>query len=220
MAGQAKPEFLGDLALKFLDFVVMELDDLARLDVDQVVVVLVGSFFIARATIAEIVLGENPRFLEQPHGPVDRRYRNIGIDGDGPFMHLFHIGMILGVGQDARDDAALFGHFQATFGAQGFELGFWIGHAVRPYTGPLPGYSWPMANAPDESIDITGEVCPMTFVRTKLKLERMKPGEVLSVRLKGDEPLRNVPRAARDEGHTILGIVAEGDVHTVTIKRA
>ncbi len=46
----------------------------------------------------------------------------------------------------------------------------------------------------------------MTFVRTKLKLERMRPGEVLSVRLRGEEPLRNVPRAARDEGHTILGI--------------
>lgn len=72
---------------------------------------------------------------------------------------------------------------------------------------------------PNQTIDITAEVCPMTFVRTKLKLERMKPGEVLAVRLKGDEPLRNVPRAARDEGHIILSIVAEGDVHTVTIRR-
>ena len=60
----------------------------------------------------------------------------------------------------------------------------------------------------------------MTFVRTKLKLERMRPGEVLSVRLRGDEPLRNVPRAARDEGHSILGIVADGDDHIVTIRRA
>lgn len=59
----------------------------------------------------------------------------------------------------------------------------------------------------------------MTFVRTKLKLERMQPGETLAVRLRGDEPLRNVPRAARDEGHTILGIAADGDVHIVTIRR-
>ena len=81
-----------------------------------------------------------------------------------------------------------------------------------------------MSNSPDrpadQSIDITGEVCPMTFVRTKLRLERMRAGEVLSVRLRGDEPLRNVPRAARDEGHVILGIVAEGDDHIVTIRRA
>ena len=72
---------------------------------------------------------------------------------------------------------------------------------------------------PDHDIGITGEVCPMTFVRTKLKLERMQPGETLAVRLRGDEPLRNVPRAARDEGHTILGIAADGDVHIVTIRR-
>jgi tRNA 2-thiouridine synthesizing protein A len=72
----------------------------------------------------------------------------------------------------------------------------------------------------DQTIDITGEVCPMTFVRTKLRLERMQPGEVLSVRLRGDEPLRNVPRAAREEGHIILGIIADGNDHIVTIRRA
>ncbi len=77
--------------------------------------------------------------------------------------------------------------------------------------------------APDEAtqaIDITGEVCPMTFVRTKLRLERMHPGEILKVRLRGEEPLRNVPKAARDEGHSILGIVPEGSDHIVTIRRA
>jgi tRNA 2-thiouridine synthesizing protein A len=73
---------------------------------------------------------------------------------------------------------------------------------------------------PDQTIDITGEVCPMTFVRTKLKLERMRPGEVLSVRLRGEEPLRNVPRAARDEGHAVLAIEPDGDAHIVTIRRA
>ncbi len=76
---------------------------------------------------------------------------------------------------------------------------------------------------PDEAvqtIDITGEVCPMTFVRTKLRLERMRAGEILSVRLRGEEPLRNVPKAARDEGHCILGIIAEGNDHIVTIRRA
>ncbi|MBL0898878.1 MAG: sulfurtransferase TusA family protein [Reyranella sp.] len=76
----------------------------------------------------------------------------------------------------------------------------------------------------DHDIDITGEVCPMTFVRTKLRLERMQPGEILRVRLKGGEPLRNVPRAARDEGHVILDIEPLGDgqgndVHIVTIRR-
>ena len=77
----------------------------------------------------------------------------------------------------------------------------------------------PADHTPTQTIDITGEVCPMTFVRTKLKLERMLPGDVLHVRLRGDEPLRNVPRAARDEGHIILGIVPVGDDYIVTIRR-
>ena len=71
----------------------------------------------------------------------------------------------------------------------------------------------------DQTIDITDEVCPMTFVRTKLRLERMRPGEILRVRLRGEEPLRNVPKAARDEGHCILCIIPEGSDHIVTIRR-
>ena len=59
---------------------------------------------------------------------------------------------------------------------------------------------------PDARIDITAEVCPMTFVRTKIALERLPPGGVLEVRLKGEEPLRNVPQSARELGHTVLGL--------------
>ena len=59
---------------------------------------------------------------------------------------------------------------------------------------------------PDARIDITTEVCPMTFVRTKIALERLPVGGVLAVRLKGEEPLRNVPESARDLGHTVLGL--------------
>ena len=74
------------------------------------------------------------------------------------------------------------------------------------------------------SIDITGEVCPMTFVRTKLALERLRPGEIIEVRLKGAEPLENVPRAARDHGHIVLALAAEGDgggeaVHRLLIRK-
>jgi tRNA 2-thiouridine synthesizing protein A len=55
-------------------------------------------------------------------------------------------------------------------------------------------------------IDITGDICPMTFVRTRLALDRMAPGETLLVRLKGEEPLRNVPRTATEQGHEVLSI--------------
>ena len=61
-------------------------------------------------------------------------------------------------------------------------------------------------NAADQELDISNEVCPMTFVRTRLALERMAPGQTLLVRLKGDEPLRNVPRTAREQGHEIISL--------------
>jgi TusA-related sulfurtransferase len=63
----------------------------------------------------------------------------------------------------------------------------------------------------DVELDITGEVCPMTFVRTRLALDRMAPGQTLLVRLRGDEPLRNVPRTAREQGHEVLSLDIGGD---------
>jgi len=63
----------------------------------------------------------------------------------------------------------------------------------------------------DTLLDITTEVCPMTFVRTRLALDRMTPGQVLLVRLRGEEPLRNVPRTAREQGHEVLSLDTGAD---------
>ena len=56
----------------------------------------------------------------------------------------------------------------------------------------------------DRELDITGETCPMTFVRTRLALDRMEAGQTLLVRLRGEEPRRNVPRTAAEQGHAVL----------------
>lgn len=73
---------------------------------------------------------------------------------------------------------------------------------------------------PDHHIDITSLICPMTFVRTKLMIEKIGVGEILEVHLKGAEPLENVPRSARQHGHDILSITpAENDIHIVLIKK-
>ena len=58
-------------------------------------------------------------------------------------------------------------------------------------------------------LDITGDVCPMTFVRTKLLMEKMAPGERAEIRLHGDEPLINVPRSIREMGHTVVAMEPE-----------
>lgn len=58
--------------------------------------------------------------------------------------------------------------------------------------------------APDVTIDITAETCPMTYVRARLALDRMLPGQVLAVRLRGGDAARNVPANARRQGHAVL----------------
>jgi len=61
----------------------------------------------------------------------------------------------------------------------------------------------------DFFIDITDEVCPLTFVKTKLLIERMASGQTAEVRLRGVEPLDNVPRSVRDHGHAVLELTPE-----------
>ena len=58
-------------------------------------------------------------------------------------------------------------------------------------------------------LDITSQICPMTFVRTKLLIESMSPGERATVRLQGAEPLQNVPRSVREHGHLIISLAPE-----------
>lgn len=63
--------------------------------------------------------------------------------------------------------------------------------------------------AADFFLDITGAVCPMTFVKTKLLIERMHVGQIAEVRLRGSEPLDNVPRSVEHHGHTVLSLEPE-----------
>ena len=61
----------------------------------------------------------------------------------------------------------------------------------------------------DDCLDITDDVCPMTFVKTRLHIEKMLTGELLEIRLKGAEPLKNVPDSVRELGHSVLSEIEE-----------
>lgn len=63
----------------------------------------------------------------------------------------------------------------------------------------------------DETVDITDVVCPVTFVKTKVALEEMDDGQILDVHLNDGEPVQNVPRSVKDEGHQILKLSDNGD---------
>jgi TusA-related sulfurtransferase len=53
------------------------------------------------------------------------------------------------------------------------------------------------------TLDITGLTCPMTWVRTKLALEALAPGDELTVLCAPGEALENVPRSAGEAGHAV-----------------
>ena len=75
-------------------------------------------------------------------------------------------------------------------------------------------------NARSAVLDITGEKCPMTFVRTRLALDVLPPGGVLEVRLVGEEPHRNVSRSVRALGHAIVADTPQPDGRVVlTIRK-
>jgi TusA-related sulfurtransferase len=56
----------------------------------------------------------------------------------------------------------------------------------------------------DKTIDIRGQVCPYTFVRSKLALEKMNLGEVLEIILDHKAAVENVPRSMENEGQKVL----------------
>ena len=53
------------------------------------------------------------------------------------------------------------------------------------------------------TLDVTDVTCPLTWVRTKLALERLAPGDELAVRCREGEALENVPRSAAEAGHEV-----------------
>jgi TusA-related sulfurtransferase len=76
-------------------------------------------------------------------------------------------------------------------------------------------------------LDITDDTCPLTFVKTKLLIEGMAPGDIAVVRLKGAEPLGNVPRSVREHGHEVISLEpaesrapSEEDVHVLTLRKS
>ena len=63
----------------------------------------------------------------------------------------------------------------------------------------------------DDTVDITDVVCPTTFVKAKVALEELEEGEILSIKLNDGEPVQNVPRSIKEEGHEILKLIDNED---------
>ena len=71
----------------------------------------------------------------------------------------------------------------------------------------------------DERLDLRGTPCPLNFVRTKLKLERMSPGALLEVWLDPGEPIEQVPDSLRMDGYGIEATEDRSEYFAVQVRR-
>lgn len=72
----------------------------------------------------------------------------------------------------------------------------------------------------NDFIDITEVVCPITFVKVKVAMEELEPGEVLEIKMNSGEPIQNVPRSLKEENHKILQVVNnEDETYTVYVEK-
>lgn len=72
---------------------------------------------------------------------------------------------------------------------------------------------------PDDNIDLRGVLCPINFVKTKLKLEMMDSGQILEVILDDGEPIRSVPRSLKEEGHKIIKVENKDGAYRLLVKK-
>lgn len=72
---------------------------------------------------------------------------------------------------------------------------------------------------PRATVDLRPYACPITFVKTRIALDRLVPGDVLEVWLSGGEPAESVPRSAAEEGHRVLRVepLGAGPRHDVRV---
>jgi tRNA 2-thiouridine synthesizing protein A len=70
-----------------------------------------------------------------------------------------------------------------------------------------------------KTIDLRGTCCPTNFVKAKLALEDAGEGEVVKILLDDGEPVKNVPRSLKDEGHRLLGLEESEGYYILTLEK-
>lgn len=72
----------------------------------------------------------------------------------------------------------------------------------------------------DDFVDITDKVCPLTFVAAKVAIEELDEGQVLAVRMNDGEPVQNVPRSFKEDGHQVLKLYDNEDgTYTLLVRK-
>ena len=69
-------------------------------------------------------------------------------------------------------------------------------------------------------LDITNDQCPITFVKTKIALEKLKSNQYLNIHIKKGDALDGLPSSLKELGYRISNkIKLEDDVFSLEISK-
>ncbi len=70
-----------------------------------------------------------------------------------------------------------------------------------------------------KTIDLRGVTCPTNFVKAKLALELLETGDQVLFLLDDGEPVKNVPRSLKAEGHKLLALQENDGHYELTLEK-
>ncbi|UPU34171.1 sulfurtransferase TusA family protein [Geomonas paludis] len=70
-----------------------------------------------------------------------------------------------------------------------------------------------------QTLDLRGVTCPTNFVMAKLELEDIEVGTTVEFLIDDGEPVKNVPRSLKDEGHKLLGLQERDGYYVLTLEK-
>jgi TusA-related sulfurtransferase len=74
-------------------------------------------------------------------------------------------------------------------------------------------------SSPNAQLDLRGTPCPINFVRTKLRLEKMEPGSLLEVWLDPGEPVEQVPDSLVMSGYQVEQVLDCAGYFSLLVRR-
>jgi hypothetical protein len=113
----------GYFLLQLLDAVGAELDDVAGIHVDQMIVVIPAGLLESRRPTFEGMAVDSAHFLQKFHRPVDRRQRDALVDRLGTAEDFKRVGMVFRLTQYIQDDLARTGDADARLAQRLFVIG-------------------------------------------------------------------------------------------------
>ena len=72
----------------------------------------------------------------------------------------------------------------------------------------------------EKTVDLRGVCCPINFVKAKLALEEIEKGEILEIILDEGEPILNVPRSLKEEGHIVKKVIQEDRYFRIYVEKS